>query len=65
MLYAENHLKDVHETVRYNMTDLLKRGETLQSLMEKSKDLSKTSVKYYERAKRTNKQASGECCRIC
>ena len=34
------------------MIDLIKRGETIEELMEKSKDLSKQSVRYYAAAKK-------------
>ena len=41
-----------------NIEELLARGETLESLMEKSDDLSSSSVKFYTTAKRNN-----QCCK--
>lgn len=39
---------------------LLKRGETLESLMAKSKDMSGVSLDFYKTAKKTNKK----CCSL-
>lgn len=41
-----------------NIEEVLKRGETLDSLMEKSTDLSATSLQFYKKAKKTN-----QCCK--
>lgn len=42
------------------MNDLLKRGEDLENLMEKSKDVSKMSFDFYKTAKKANKR----CCSL-
>jgi synaptobrevin family protein YKT6 len=44
--------------MRKNMKDLLERGETIENLMEKSKDLSTASVSFYKKAKKANTR----CC---
>ena len=40
----KTELDDVKEIMHKNMNDLIERGESLESLMEKSNDLSKMSV---------------------
>ena len=35
-----------------NLTEILKRGESIDVLMAKSKDLSTTSVDFYKKAKK-------------
>lgn len=42
------------------MDDLLKRGEDLDKLMEKSNDVSKLSYDFYKNAKKANKR----CCSL-
>lgn len=42
------------------MDDLLKRGEDLDKLMEKSKDVSSMSYDFYKNAKKANKR----CCSL-
>jgi len=54
----EKDLEDVKGTVMQSMDDLLKRGESLDQLMQKSKDLSNTSVQFYRTAKKNN-----QCCK--
>lgn len=53
----EKDLEEVKSTVMQSMEDLLKRGESLDQLMQKSKDLSATSVQFYRTAKKNN-----QCC---
>jgi len=55
----EKDLEDVKDTVMQSMDDLLKRGESLDQLMQKSKDLSNTSVQFYRTAKKNN-----QCCKM-
>lgn len=55
----EKDLEDVKGTVMQSMDDLLKRGESLDQLMQKSKDLSSTSVQFYRTAKKNN-----QCCKL-
>jgi synaptobrevin family protein YKT6 len=53
-------LEEVEKIVHRNLDDLLKRGEDLNKLMEKSQDVSKLSVDFYKTAKKTNKK----CCSL-
>ncbi|CAE8600005.1 unnamed protein product [Polarella glacialis] len=55
----EKDLEEVKGTVMQSMDDLLKRGESLDQLMQKSKDLSSTSVQFYRTAKKNN-----QCCKM-
>ena len=48
----EKELYDVKEIMQQNMEDILQRGENLDNLMEKSKDLSSVSVNFYKKAKK-------------
>mmetsp|Transcript_5686 Transcript_5686/g.6370 ORF Transcript_5686/g.6370 Transcript_5686/m.6370 type:complete len:100 (+) Transcript_5686:2-301(+) len=50
----EKDLEEVKGVVMQSMDDLLKRGESLDQLMQKSKDLSNTSVQFYRTAKKNN-----------
>lgn len=43
---------EIKDNIVKNMSDLLQRGETIESLMEKSKDLSTNSVRYYKASKK-------------
>ena len=60
MLKIEKELFEVKNIVHENLEDLLKRGESMDALMAKSKDLSDTSVKFYVKAKKTNQK----CCNV-
>lgn len=55
----EKDLEEVKTTVMQSMDDLLKRGENLDQLMQKSADLSSTSVQFYRTAKKNN-----QCCKM-
>jgi len=55
----EKDLEEVKGVVMQSMDDLLKRGESLDALMAKSKDLSNTSVQFYRTAKKNN-----QCCKM-
>lgn len=55
----ENELNDVRDIVLKTMDDILKRGETLDSLLQKSEDLSQVSHQFYRTAKKTN-----QCCSV-
>lgn len=54
----QNDLDDIKEIMHKNIDEVLKRGENLDSLMEKSEDLSMTSVQFFKKAKKTN-----ACCK--
>lgn len=53
----EKQLDEIKDVVMQSMDDLMKRGETLDSLMKKSNDLSETSYQFYKTAKKNN-----QCC---
>ena len=59
IMKLQNELNDVHDIMRQNLNELLKREENLESLMAKSQDLSSASVNFYKQAKKTN-----SCCNI-
>lgn len=55
---VQKNLDDVKLIMHKNIDEVLKRGETLDSLMDKSQDLSKTSLQFYKTAKKQN-----QCCK--
>ena len=55
----KNELNEVQEILKQSLNDLLKRGENLENLMEKSEDLKASSVNFYKYAKKTNR-----CCKL-
>lgn len=55
---VEKELNEVKNIMHQNLNDLLERGETLDALMARSKDLNAVSVDFYKKAKKSNKQ----CC---
>lgn len=59
LMKIEKDLEEVKENVMSSMDELLKRGENLDALMQKSKDLSQTSVAFYRTAKKNN-----QCCKL-
>ena len=59
LMKLQNELNDVSDIMRQNLNELLKREENLESLMQKSNDLSATSVNFYKQAKKTN-----SCCNL-
>ena len=59
LMRIESELDQVMEIMHKNIDELLKRGETLDSLMAKSNDLSSVSYDFYKRAKRNN-----QCCKL-
>ena len=59
LMKLQNELNDVTDIMRQNLNELLKREENLESLMQKSNDLSATSVNFYKQAKKTN-----SCCNL-
>jgi synaptobrevin family protein YKT6 len=50
----------VEEICHKNLDDLLKRGEDLDKLMAKSKDISNLSLDFYKQAKKANTR----CCSL-
>ena len=58
MLKVQKELFEVKEVMHQNLSDLLKRGENLDVLMERSKDLNAVSVDFYKKAKKQN----SKCC---
>ena len=59
LMKLQGELNDVTDIMRQNLNELLKREENLESLMQKSNDLSATSVSFYKQAKKTN-----SCCNL-
>ena len=57
LMKLQSEINDVADIMRQNLNELLKREENLESLMQKSSDLSATSVSFYKQAKKTN-----SCC---
>jgi len=53
----QSNLDEVTEVMHKNISEVLKRGENLDSLMEKSDDLNIASKQFYKQAKKTN-----QCC---
>ncbi|EAR83910.2 YKT6-family R-SNARE protein (macronuclear) [Tetrahymena thermophila SB210] len=54
----QSNLQELQEITFKVMTDLVKKGEDLKVLMEKSKDLSQVSVNVYKQSKKFNSR----CC---
>lgn len=52
LMKIEKELLEVKEIIHKNLSDLLKKGEQLDVLMTKSKDLSTVSVDFYKKAKK-------------
>ena len=59
LMKIESELNQITEIMHKNIDQLLKRGETLESLMQKSQDLSSVSYDFYKRAKKNN-----QCCKL-
>ena len=60
LMKIEKELLEVKDIIHKNLADLLKKGEQLDTLMVKSKDLSTVSVDFYKKAKKTN----AKCCNL-
>ena len=60
LLKVEKELFEVQNIVHKNLEDLLQRGEQMDELMAKSKDLNEVSVGFYKKAKKQNES----CCTI-
>ena len=58
LMKVEKQLFDVTEIMKKNLQDLMDRGESIDQLMDKSKDLNQQSVQFYRSAKKTN----SKCC---
>jgi len=58
ILKIQKTLEEVKDVMNKNIDEILKRGETLDSLVDKSKDLSAVSKQFYKKAKKTN-----QCCK--
>ena len=59
LMMLQNELNEVKNIMVKNIEELMNRGESLESLIKKSKDLSETSKNYYDQSKRTNR-----CCNL-
>ena len=51
LLKIQKSVDDVKDIMQQNIEVILHRGENLETLMIKSKDLSDASVKFYEKTK--------------
>ena len=60
LMKVEKELFEVKEVMHQNLNDILKRGENLDTLMARSKDLNTVSVDFYKKAKKQNKS----CCKM-
>ncbi len=58
LIQVKNKIEDIKDIMRVNIDELLKRGETLESVMMKSDELSKGSIKFYDKARKVN-----SCCK--
>ncbi|KAJ1607954.1 synaptobrevin/VAMP-like protein [Cryptosporidium canis] len=56
---VQKDLDEVRDVMLKNIEDLLHRGETLDTLMQKSSDLSAASYQFYRTAKKNN-----QCCQL-
>jgi len=54
----QKNLDEIKDIMHKNIDDVLKRGETIDTLMEKSQDLSTVSRQFYKKAQKTN-----QCCK--
>jgi synaptobrevin family protein YKT6 len=54
----QSDLDEIKDVMHKNMNELLKRGETLDTLLDKSSDVSMMSKQFYHKAKKTN-----SCCK--
>lgn len=59
ILKIQRNLEDVKGIMHKNIDEVLRRGETLDSLMQKSDDLSNMSYDFYKTAKKQN-----QCCQL-
>jgi len=60
LMKLQSQLEEVNQIMTRNLDDILKRGETLDNLMSKSKDVSTVSYNFYKKARETNKK----CCSL-
>lgn len=60
LMKVQKEIFEVKEVMHQNLNDLLQRGETLETLMERSKDLNAVSVDFYKKAKKQN----SKCCSL-
>jgi synaptobrevin family protein YKT6 len=58
LLQIEDTLLEIKEIMHKNISEVMERGETIESLVEKSKDLSAASKDFYRIAKKQN-----QCCK--
>eukprot|EP00461_Guttulinopsis_vulgaris_P003230 UN03231 len=54
MCKIQSQLDEVKDIMRQNIDEILKRGETLDGLLEKSSDLSESSKQFYEKSSEAN-----------
>jgi synaptobrevin family protein YKT6 len=54
----QKDLDEIKEIMHKNIDEILKRGETLDQLVEKSEEMSASSVHFYKQSKKVN-----SCCK--
>jgi synaptobrevin family protein YKT6 len=54
----QRNLDDIKDIMHKNIEEVLNRGETLDALMDKSEDLSATSLTFYKQAKKVSQPES-------
>jgi len=57
LLKVQQHLDDIKDIMHKNLEEILKRGETLDNLLQKSEDIGEVSKMFHSKAKKTN-----QCC---
>lgn len=59
LLKIQKNLDEIRDVMVRNIDEVLKRGETLDDLMQRSEDLSGVAYQFYKGAKRQN-----QCCKM-
>jgi len=54
----QKNLDEIKDIMLKNIDEVLRRGETIETLMDRSNDLSVVSLQFYKKAKKTN-----QCCK--
>ena len=58
LFQIEKELNEITDIMKKNLNEILRKGESLDRLLEKSKDLNQVSVGFYKKAKDNN-----SCCK--
>lgn len=60
LLKIESDIEEIQEMLSKTMTDILERGESLDTLMKNSEDISNMAYNFYQNSRRANQK----CCSI-